>query len=70
MKEEITTKTAEPIFCPFCGNDFIEAIEEPGGTWGVRCNFCNGNVTGYKTRQYAVSQWNHRYNHKEENGGF
>ena len=51
----------EPIYCPFCGNEHAEALEEPGGTYGVYCGFCNANLTGYTSKAAAVKQWNHRY---------
>ena len=56
----------EPICCPFCGNDFTEVMRGSTGTWGVYCDFCNANIYGYKTREAAVNQWNHRYSPDEE----
>lgn len=56
----------EPIYCPFCGNDFIEVMQTETGTWGVYCDFCNANLYGYKTREGAIHQWNHRFKPDEE----
>lgn len=56
----------EPIYCPLCGNEYPEVTEEYSGGWGVYCDFCNASVTGYKTREAAVKQWNHRYRPDEE----
>lgn len=65
---ESSAKTTyrEPLYCPFCGNDYPEVAEEYSGAWGVFCDFCNASVTGYKTREAAVKQWNHRYRPDEE----
>lgn len=56
----------EPIYCPFCGNDYPEVTEEYSGGWGVYCDFCNASVTGYKSREAVVKQWNHRYSPDEK----
>lgn len=52
-------------YCPFCGNEHAEVIDE-GGTWGVYCDFCNANVTGYISAEAAVKTWNHRYKPEKE----
>ena len=62
----MTDNETTPRYCPFCGNDYPEALEEPGGAWGVFCDFCNASITGYKTRAGAVKQWNHRVKREEE----
>lgn len=50
-----------PDRCPFCGNETPYVIETDGGTWGVYCEFCNGQVRGYKTPEDAVRRWDRRY---------
>lgn len=57
-----------PIYCPLCGNNspYIEYYD--GSGWGVYCSFCGCNIHGYKTREGAISQWNHRYNEAAQDG--
>ena len=52
---------ATPIYCPLCGNNhpYVEHYDLLG--WGVYCDFCNCEIHGYKTREGAVRQWNHRF---------
>lgn len=55
------TPDEAPDSCPLCGNNYVEVLQAETGTWGVCCDFCNANIYGYKTRETAVKQWNHRH---------